>query len=409
MTEKIAVIDTKDLTSTALAALADVSKTLLVHPKPWRDAADGLQQVMSLARGVDRTPELEQDETKLQVVVYTLVRSPDGRYMTYRRKGAEGRLTGKRSIGFGGHVHLTSPGTDKHNNKEHVRAEALRELEEELPTLSKEALDTLKHIGYMYDPNTPVGKVHLGILYEVSIQDSDISAIEQQESPECGQVQCLPFCLTDTAEYESWSVLARDVSTAYNNTVRRLMEPIRSTLLRNAGDRGVFTTPERDHSVMTMVLLQEATWNMVSQTWPALDEIMHKSRSDLYEKMYDTLEATYAMYGLAGTRGPDFTFVDACVEVGWFSLPLETRAVYLAHFAIAAMTRSWTMLHQYVLSGNDAAADYKGSDRRSGDFIRASMQNEDHSTFTAIVKSAKAAGVDRGRLISLVEAAYDES
>jgi predicted NUDIX family phosphoesterase len=102
--------------------------------------------------------ELEEDESKLQIIPYVVFRVWDGDKLNgilmYVRKGSESRLLNKLSIGFGGHS-----GTDDGN----IRETACREVEEEIG-YSVEPKD-LNFVGYIFSNNDAVSRVHIGYVY----------------------------------------------------------------------------------------------------------------------------------------------------------------------------------------------------------------------------------------------------
>ncbi len=97
--------------------------------------------------------ELEEDESKLQVIPYVVLKYGN-RILAYKRAGSEERLVGQLSIGFGGH---------SNENDATVLDTAVREIEEELSM--KLQPERLKHIGYIFSNATPVSRVHIGYLY----------------------------------------------------------------------------------------------------------------------------------------------------------------------------------------------------------------------------------------------------
>lgn len=406
MAEKLSVINREDLDSTPLGVLLDTAQSLMTSIDIWPEAMDVFDLLAQFTKSADRTAELELDTTMLQFVVYILLRTPEGNYLTYRRKGAETRLQGLKSIGFGGHVGAWK--RQECSLRNHVEAAAVRELLEEIPGVTQEMCDKLSHIGFLFDQSNPVGRVHLGCLFEIQLNENDVSVLagNAELSEECGRMEFEKFDLQKTSEYETWSVLARDVSVNRNRLLETLSNPVKLTLMRSQGSRGLFTVPERDHSLMVASLLQEATWSLISRAWPGLDELFMQSRPDFPDKMGDTVGAIHLLYSKAGTPTPGYTFSQACKDSGWFCLPMETRAVAMAHLALAMLSRSWTMLHQYILGGNNAIGDFKETDRAAGKFLERCFLSEDHSAIAAVIACAKDAGFERGRLISMVNAAY---
>ncbi|WP_456398912.1 NUDIX domain-containing protein [Mesoaciditoga sp.] len=102
--------------------------------------------------------ELEEDESKLQVIPYVVFEVSDDDIfkgiLTYVRKGSEDRLLNKLSVGFGGHSNMQ----DKN-----IQETACREIKEEIgyPIKSSE----LRFAGYIFSDNDAVSRVHVGYVY----------------------------------------------------------------------------------------------------------------------------------------------------------------------------------------------------------------------------------------------------
>jgi|LakMenEpi03Aug12_release.lakeMendotaPanAssembly.Ray.scaffolds.fasta_scaffold06443_18 predicted NUDIX family phosphoesterase len=119
----------------------------------------------------DDGPPAEEDERWVQLIPYVLVFDERGQILSYNRgdKGGENRLGGKWSCGFGGHVN---------DKDEGWLGGIVRELREELCfTAAIVPPETLFGVGdwavlsgplgFLRDDSTPVGRVHLGVLYEI--------------------------------------------------------------------------------------------------------------------------------------------------------------------------------------------------------------------------------------------------
>jgi predicted NUDIX family phosphoesterase len=104
---------------------------------------------------------VEEDPSFKQIIPYVIVRFED-RYLLLQRtsKQTEKRLHGKLSIGIGGHINdLEVAGT--HKNILHAGLE--RELEEEIHLMGQRR--SLDLAGIISDDSTPVGQVHLGLVF----------------------------------------------------------------------------------------------------------------------------------------------------------------------------------------------------------------------------------------------------
>jgi predicted NUDIX family phosphoesterase len=117
--------------------------------------------------------EMEQDPSWKQVIPYPVLRDGDAWFLMRRtRAGNDPRLHDRYSIGVGGHVNPEDGGLDG-NLERAVR----REWHEELDV---EFVPDFRIVGLLNDDSTPVGEVHLGLVYEadaagrtVAIRETD--------------------------------------------------------------------------------------------------------------------------------------------------------------------------------------------------------------------------------------------
>jgi predicted NUDIX family phosphoesterase len=124
---------------------------------------------------------VEEDPSFKQIIPYVIVRFED-RYLLLQRtsKQTEKRLHGKLSIGIGGHINdLEVAGS--HKNILHAGLE--RELEEEIHLRGRRR--SLDLVGVISDDSTPVGQVHLGLVFiletdspEHTVNEADLMTAE---------------------------------------------------------------------------------------------------------------------------------------------------------------------------------------------------------------------------------------
>jgi predicted NUDIX family phosphoesterase len=124
---------------------------------------------------------VEEDPSFKQIIPYVIVRFDD-RYLLLERtsRQTEKRLHGKLSIGIGGHINDTEV-AGSHKNILHAGLE--RELEEEVHIIGqRRALDL---VGIISDDTTPVGQVHLGLVFiletdspEFTVNEPDLMTAE---------------------------------------------------------------------------------------------------------------------------------------------------------------------------------------------------------------------------------------
>jgi predicted NUDIX family phosphoesterase len=120
--------------------------------------AVGLEETLALiAQEGQLRPraEAEDDHTWKQVIPYLLLRDRGRIFLMRRtRAGGDARLHERWSIGVGGHLG---------DSDASVEAGLLREFREEL---TADWLPEPRLLGLLNDDRTPVGQVHLGVVYE---------------------------------------------------------------------------------------------------------------------------------------------------------------------------------------------------------------------------------------------------
>lgn len=163
----------------------------------------------SMYHSFERRGDMETDESYKQLIPYVLVRRGD-EVLIYRRLGGggEGRLHGKVSVGFGGHMN------DVHNEhgqgvrfKEKVMKNLWRELDEELDIAVDRDECRLNFIGVVNDDDDPLetGKYHLGLVAVLDIpEDAQVNVREDD-------AHAIRFIKADRLvdvrdEAEAWSV-----------------------------------------------------------------------------------------------------------------------------------------------------------------------------------------------------------
>jgi predicted NUDIX family phosphoesterase len=117
--------------------------------------------------------EMESDPAWKQVIPYPVLRDGDAWYLMRRTKaGSDARLHDRYSIGVGGHVNPEDGALDGD-----LTTALRREWHEELVV---DFVPTFRFVGLLNDDTTPVGQVHVGLVYEgdaagrpVAIRESD--------------------------------------------------------------------------------------------------------------------------------------------------------------------------------------------------------------------------------------------
>jgi predicted NUDIX family phosphoesterase len=116
---------------------------------------------------------METDPSWKQVIPYPVLRDGDAWFLMRRTKaGSDARLHDRFSIGVGGHVNPEDGGLDGD-----LGLALRREWHEELVV---DFVPEFRFVGLLNDDTTPVGQVHLGLVYEgdaagrpVAIRETD--------------------------------------------------------------------------------------------------------------------------------------------------------------------------------------------------------------------------------------------
>lgn len=143
--------------------------------------------------------EVETDPSFKQLIPYVVLQC-EGVLFHYRRgkSGTERRLTAKRSIGVGGHISehdASGPGSAYRNGM-------LRELAEEVRIDCPYAE---VHFGFIYDPSTPVGTVHLGVVHLFELASTSVTPREEGLA-DAGFAPLVEL-VKEREQFETWSQL----------------------------------------------------------------------------------------------------------------------------------------------------------------------------------------------------------
>jgi predicted NUDIX family phosphoesterase len=157
-------------------------------------------------------PDCETDAEHQQIVPYMVFRHCDpehgSHYLVYQRaKGGEDRLLGKHSLGVGGHVEVS----DHKANEPIVPFQTLlngmwREIEEEI--LLGSPVKQVTFLGLVRDKETPVGKVHLGVVYLFDLTGRAVKS----RTPELHNLHFVRYSSLrdETYQFERWSEMLFD-------------------------------------------------------------------------------------------------------------------------------------------------------------------------------------------------------
>lgn len=142
---------------------------------------------------------MEQDPTYKQIIPYLIFTHNDTYFLMQRQaKATETRLQSKYSLGIGGHIRQEDiEGAD-------IADWARREFEEEVSYKGSYAIELM---GILNDDSNPVGQVHIGFIYLLKGDSSEISVKEELKS---GTLLTLDECAKFYDSMEPWTQIIFD-------------------------------------------------------------------------------------------------------------------------------------------------------------------------------------------------------
>ena len=149
--EDVLVVPTSDV----IAELGGGAAWLGVRPAGEGELADLIRRAGTFRPRA----EVEVDPSWKQVIPYPILRDgPSWFLMRRTRAGSDARLHDRYSIGVGGHVNPADGGLDGD-----LSLALEREWTEELAI---DFVPSFRFVGLLNDDTTPVGQVHIGLVYE---------------------------------------------------------------------------------------------------------------------------------------------------------------------------------------------------------------------------------------------------
>lgn len=161
--------------------------------------------------------ELEGDSTQKQLIPYVVVRRNKEIFAYVRLDGGgESRLSGKLSIGVGGHMNEITI-FEKESGRVHgariqttIHENVKRELEEELEYSFDLEDCQLQTIGLINDSKEEVGKEHIGLLMLLQIPPNADVEVREKDALE-GRWMTKNELMNYDGPVESWTQFAFDV------------------------------------------------------------------------------------------------------------------------------------------------------------------------------------------------------
>jgi predicted NUDIX family phosphoesterase len=116
--------------------------------------------------------ELEEDPSFKQIIPYAVISNKESFYLFKRTSGqTEKRLQNLFSLGVGGHM---NPNDSMESKEQYLIDELKRELYEEVKLLNGCSIEDIEFIGFLNDDTIPVGRVHIGLLYNIHVSNKEV-------------------------------------------------------------------------------------------------------------------------------------------------------------------------------------------------------------------------------------------
>jgi len=126
-----------------------------------------------------RRGELEEDPSFKQIIPYAIITNKESFYLFKRTSHqAEKRLHNKFSLGVGGHM---NPNDSMESKEQYLIDELKRELYEEVKLLNGCLIEEIEFIGFINDDTISVGRVHLGLLYNIHVSNKEVYINEKDK------------------------------------------------------------------------------------------------------------------------------------------------------------------------------------------------------------------------------------
>ncbi|HET9849014.1 MAG TPA: hypothetical protein VFR68_10715 [Candidatus Dormibacteraeota bacterium] len=186
-----------------------VPRDVLFGGQEWRGFRDrDLEELLSRIRTSYRfrpRRDVEEDPSEPQIIPYVVFRHEDRYFLTHRlRRSSERRLRHLYSLGVGGHINPE----DLAGSADPIEAGLRREWEEEVVYQGR---FSTRLLGAINDQTTPVGRVHVGLIFLVEGDRPDISIREVDKL--AGALFELDAMRSYYLDMESWSQLIFDYLT----------------------------------------------------------------------------------------------------------------------------------------------------------------------------------------------------
>ena len=150
--------------------------------------------------------ELEKDPSFKQIIPYAIISVKESFYLFKRTSGqTEKRLHNNIHLGVGGHM---NPRRSAELDDQYIISELKRELSEEVILSGGCIIEDIKFIGFINDDSIPVGRVHIGLLYNIRLSSKDVVINETDKMT--GSWTEKSDLIERYEEMETWTKIAID-------------------------------------------------------------------------------------------------------------------------------------------------------------------------------------------------------
>jgi len=155
---------------------AELQKIISFREKGLMICGANILKAIALKGQFQRRDKSEQDPSFKQIITYAVI-SSNGSYFLFRRGSGqrEKRLENRYSLGVGGHV---NPIDDRNPGEKFFVDELNREFFEEILLLPGCTIERIEFIGLLNDDTITVGRVHIGLLFNIHLSNQDIEVFE---------------------------------------------------------------------------------------------------------------------------------------------------------------------------------------------------------------------------------------
>jgi predicted NUDIX family phosphoesterase len=171
-----------------------------------QDKVNKIMHSISTSYKTMRRGDAEENPDYKQPIPYCVIRKGNSLYVYERLKGGgESRLHNRLSLGAGGHMNETTHSTFEETLQDNL----LRELEEELDIQAEER--EFSTIGLINDDENDVGKVHIGMLVALDVDNEATVEVRETEQLKGSWMLLNELMQPDTYErLEPWSKFVVD-------------------------------------------------------------------------------------------------------------------------------------------------------------------------------------------------------